>query len=157
MSIDYEALRGTAAGPPDNGSYDARLERAALVETRNGEQLVTEWTCPEGAWTSWNRFDATGLPFAQELLDGLAVDRTKLTDDYALESELYRVTGQTYRVVVSNSKGSQGDRVFTNTKVIGPAAQTTDVPGDLQGLQGRGGDPQRPLDGQKQDEEDIPF
>ena len=46
MPIDYDALHGNQAAPgvPADGEYDARLDRAAVVETRSAEKIVTEWS-----------------------------------------------------------------------------------------------------------------
>lgn len=135
--IDYEALRGgVVTGVPDNGSHTARLERAKLWEGDKGSQLITEWSNDKNVmWTSWNRFDANGLPYTQDLLDGLGIDRSKITDDDKLEAALNEAEGRMYSVRTDSKQGSQGDRWFINTYVDGPAvAEQPELPVDAEGL-----------------------
>lgn len=142
--IDFDKLRGDVpAGdePPEDGDHVARLERAVVVDTKRGEQVITEWSNEANVmWTSWNRFDATGLPYTQELLDGLGIDRSKVTEE-TLSDELARCEGATYQVTTSATKGSQGDRWFINTYVNQAvsasqrvASDAPDVPADANGL-----------------------
>jgi hypothetical protein len=140
--INYAALSGrpAVADHPPDGARQARLDRAALVDTQNGERLVTEWSDATGnglAWTSWNRFDTTGLPYTRDLLTGLEIDVAKLTDDDVLTAGLNAVTGRTYEVHTSSQQGSQGDRWFTSTYVDGHALgvqEELDAPIDTEGL-----------------------
>jgi len=134
--VDYEALRGgVTTGVPDNGAHTARLERAALIETDKGSNLVTEWSEDGLWWTSWNRFDGQGLPFTQQLLDSLGVDRSTITDDDELEQALSQAQGVLYLVHTDSKQGSKGDRWFINTYVDGRAVPTQDeLPVDTEGL-----------------------
>lgn len=141
--IDYSALQSGQLNVevPADGDHVAHLERAALVSTNNGERLVTEWA---GAnenvqWTSWNRFDETGLTYTVELLDGLGVDRSAIADDEAFTDALDAVVDNIYEVRTSSQKGKQGDRWFTTTYVNGRAtgvqeALEVDAPADTTGL-----------------------
>jgi hypothetical protein len=140
--INYAALSGqaTAADHPPDGHRQARLDRAALVDTQNGERLVTEWSDATNgglAWTSWNRFDTSGLQYTRELLAGLGIDTARLTDDDVLIASLNAVTGRTYDVRTASQQGSQGDRWFTSTYVDGHALgvqEELDAPIDTRDL-----------------------
>ena len=164
MPINYEALRTGSLNVenPDDGQHTARLERAALVSTSNGERLVTEWIDMQGPaqWTSWNRFDEMGLSYTNELLDGLGVDRTILTDDDSFTAELDRVTGTVYDIRTASQLGSRGDgRVFVTTYVNGrnegvQEALDVDVPVDRSDLQPPGGSAASKV---SHNTDDIPF
>ena len=149
MTIDFDKLRGDKSAAdeiPADGDHIARLERAVVVDTKRGEQIVTEWSNQANVmWTSWNRFDSSGMPYTQDLLDGLGIDRRKVTED-SLSDELARCEGGTYQVSTEANEGSQGGRWFINTYVRQPlrAGQTPpppdaqvvppDVPVDTAGL-----------------------
>jgi hypothetical protein len=162
MPINYEALRtgDTSAQLPADGSHTAILQRAALVTTNNGERLVTEWsdTTNGAAWTSWNRFDETGLSYTIELLDHLGVDRAAVADagdDDAFQAALDAVTGGAYDVRTTSQTGSRGDRVFVTTYVDARSQGvvqrlTDDIPVDTTDL------PQQPAAATVA-EDDIPF
>jgi hypothetical protein len=163
--IDYGALGADtgAGGVPDDGEHIARLERAALVETQNGERLVTEWSNQEHLWwTSWNRFDASGMSWTQELLDGLGVDRKNVHDDEEMEMALAEAVGRRYRVKTESKQGNQGDRWFTSTyvqeEITNPQTQLTDTPADTTGLPqaGVGASASAPSSDDP-DDDDIPF
>lgn len=136
MTVDYEALRGgVTTGVPENGSHTARLERAKLWEGDRGSQLITEWSENGLWWTSWNRFDAQGMQFTQELLDGLGIDRSKITDDDEFEAALNEVEGILYLVRTTAKEGSQSGKWFINTYCDGPAVpEQMDMPVDTEGL-----------------------
>jgi hypothetical protein len=148
MPIDYGALRGEVGTPdiPDDGDHIAYLDRAALVDTANGERLVTEWRDvfkPLIQWTSWNRFDSTGMSYTRDLLAGLGVDLSTVTEDDELIRELSVAQGGAYRVRTTSQMGSRGDRVFISTYVDGTAKGNDlqpelpmegDVPIDTSGL-----------------------
>jgi hypothetical protein len=146
VPIDYNALKDGAAAqvPPPDGDHTALLNRAALVETQNGERLVTEWQDASDSslqWTSWNRFDATGMSYTRELLMGLGIDLSggAIMDDSALTDALDAATNRMYDVKTTSQMGSRGDRVFVTTYVDGLAlgsqqALATDVPIDTRGL-----------------------
>lgn len=141
MPIDFDALRGERGSQqvPDDGLHTARLERIVIHESDRGESLITEWSDDQNVqWTSWNRFDASGLPYTQDLLDGLGVDRRKLTDEN-LADALARCEGSTYQVRTSSKRGSQGDRWFINTYIEQPLSRPdatlgSDIPADTSGL-----------------------
>ena len=127
--IDYEALRGEGGEPeiPEDINRVARLDRAALVDTNNGERLVTEWRDyykPLIQWQSWNRFDTTGMSYTRDLLKAIGVDMSTLTDDVALSSELSVASGGVFKVHTSSQLGNRGDRVFVTTYVDGKATGT---------------------------------
>jgi hypothetical protein len=152
--INYEALRTGASTVqvPADGTHQATLDRAALVSTDKGERLVTEWTDIDGTvgWTSWNRFDTTGMSYTRELLQGLGIDLNTVTDDTALTDALDQASHHVYQVRTSSQKGSQGDRWFTSTYVDGQS----------QGVQeSLNGDVDLPIDtaGLPEVKEDIPF
>lgn len=137
MPIDYAALQGDGAGTPDDGDHIALLERAVIVDTQNGERLVTEWRAPtdKAAWQSWNRFDVSGMSWTRDLLIGLGVDLKVVTDDDAMSDALNRVVNRYWRVHTTSQTGSQGDRVFVTTYVNGPAGPVEpDVPIDTRDL-----------------------
>lgn len=139
MPIDFDVLRGTGApATPDDGDHVAWLERAAIVETQNGERLVTEWrdTADKSVqWTSWNRFDTTGMSYTRDLLLGLGVDLSTVNDTVDLSDGLIAKVGLTWRVTTKSQMGSQGDRVFVTTYVNGRDTPVEpDVPIDTRGL-----------------------
>jgi hypothetical protein len=128
--IDYARLRGEGheVELPDDIHRVARLERIALVDTANGERLVSEWHDefkPYIQWQSWNGFDGQQFTYAKDFLMSLGVDMSALTDDAALRSQLFDITGQAFRVHTSSTVG-KGDppRVFINTYVDGVATGT---------------------------------
>lgn len=161
MPIDYNALQSGQATieAPTDGEHIAHLERAAIVSTNNGERLVTEWA---GAnenvqWTSWNRFDETGLSYTVELLDGLGVDRAAISNDDSFVDALDACVQNIYDVTTKSQMGSKGDRVFTTTYVKGRAtsyqeALEVDAPADTSDLP-RAGSPAAKV----ADDEKIPF
>lgn len=160
MPIDYQALSGAApldarAGVPMDGPHRARLEQAKLYEGDKGTRLITEWSDEQAQWTSWNRFDPDqyGLPKTQALLDGLGIDRAKITDDLALEAELAARKGHVYLVETESRQGSRGDKWFTDTVIVGDQGQLVDMPADTNGLPERGAAPDADLF----DDDDIPF
>jgi hypothetical protein len=147
MAINYKQLRGEGAPAiPKDGSHQATLDRAKIVDTKNGEALVTEWTTADGNvdWTSWNRFDTSGMGYTRELLLGLGVDLSTITDDDSLSAQLDGAQYHVYNVRTQSQKGSQGDRWFTSTYVTGRAdgvqtqmatnGEAPDVPIDAGGL-----------------------
>lgn len=139
MPIDFDALRGDGLPePPEDGEHTALLTRAVVVETQNGERLVTEWTAiGEGhvAWESWNRFDTTGMSFTRDLLIGLGINLKSVNDLDILGMELDKVVNYQWRVSTSSSMGNRGDRVFVNTYVTGKAGPVEpDVPIDTDDL-----------------------
>jgi hypothetical protein len=147
MPIDFDKLGGDrpVEDVPVDGVHKARLERAVVVTTKNGdERLVTEWSNESNVmWTSWNRFDAQGLPYTQDLLDGLGIDRKSLTDEVQLGNELASLEGGTWTVTTESNQGSQGDRWFTSTYVEGKAdpqvaaqaeQKRSDIPADVADL-----------------------
>lgn len=161
MPVDFEALRGekSAGGVPDDGLHTARLERAALVETDRGSRLITEWSDENNLmWTSWNRFDASGMAFTQELLDGLGINRKQVTEDNFAD-ELASVEGSTYQVRTESKQGSQGDRWFTSTyieqTIAGRQQTLADMPADTRGLPERDAAPNGA--GDLFGDDDIPF
>lgn len=163
--VDYDALAGNAgSGVPADGTHTARLERAALLETDNGSRLITEWSANGTWWESWNRFDGRGMSFTQDLLDGLGVDRSKVTNDDEMGDELSHAEGDTYRVRTESKRGSQGDRWFTSTYIEARVEGGTpppprpepesDAPADTAGLPAPGASaPANDLFG----DDDIPF
>jgi hypothetical protein len=139
MPVDFDALRSeTGSGVPDDGLHTARLERAAVIETDRGSRLITEWSDENNLmWTSWNRFDASGLKFTQDLLDGLGVNRSQITEDN-FSDELAQMEGGTYQVRTDSKQGKQGDRWFTSTyieqAIAGRQQTLADIPADSAGL-----------------------
>jgi hypothetical protein len=135
MSINYELLRGNSApSVPTDGKHHARLERAKLVGTQNGERLVTEWSTGQNTmWTSWNRFDATGIEYTRELLIGLGADLAAIDDDEQLEDALVDATGSSYEVT-TRLWGQHMDQVNT-TVVNGVQPELgSDMPTDTRDL-----------------------
>lgn len=138
MPVDYDALRGDGSvNTPDDGEHIALLERAALVETGKGDNVVTEWKAPseKASWQSWNRFDPSGMPYTRDLLVALGVNLSTLTDDDGLQAELDKCVNRYWRVNTTSRMGNQGDRVFITTYVNGPTGPPQpDVPIDSEGL-----------------------
>lgn len=122
---DYEALRGETGGLPPDGVHDAYLDGARLVDTRNGEMLVTDWRTvsdPLYCWSTWFGFEGQRLRFTQDFLDDLGVDRAHITDDDALNGALYARIGLVYTVRTSRWGSNGGGGV--NVEVEGQGAST---------------------------------
>jgi hypothetical protein len=114
---------------PDDGVHKAILDRAALVETRTGkEMVVTEWrdaTDELVQWQSWNQFEGQGFAYVRDLLLALGVplgdtdDRGTplIMDDEGLRRYLEIAQGGMYDVKTQSRE--VGDRVFVNTYVNG--------------------------------------
>ena len=116
---------------PDDGNHVAILDRASLVSTRSGEQIVTEWRDAKDytvQWQSWNRFEGNGFPYTRDLLIGLGVPLGKelpdgtpiIMDDDGLRREVEIAVGGMFNI---RTQSRQGDgRVFVNTYVDGLTA-----------------------------------
>ena len=130
-TIDYDQLRGESGGDPPDGMHSAYLARAALVSTRNGDKLVTEWqtTDPPHYWSTWFGFDGQQMKFTQEFLDSLGVDRPSVTNDDALEAALNECIGTVYTV------RTEAGAAWVNTYVEDTVeAAQTDLPIDTADL-----------------------
>jgi hypothetical protein len=132
--IDYDLLRGQVGGDPPDGLHSAYLMRAALVNTSSGTRLVTEWQTSGDEsyyWTTWFGFDGNRLGFTQDFLDGLGVDRSKVTDDDAFEQTLADVQGTVY--TVRTAAWSGGVNTYVEETPAPPPGQTSfgDVPIDM--------------------------
>jgi hypothetical protein len=158
MPINFAALRGEVSltNVPDDGNHQARLEGMRLVDTQNGERLVSDWSDAQDeflTWTTWNRFDATGMADTRELLMALGIDTSTLADGDALEEALVPVIGHVYNVHTQSNKGSRGDMWFTTTKVDGRAQHVqTAMSVDYGEMPHPDPPPATP-----EDEDDIPF
>jgi hypothetical protein len=130
VPINYDQLNTGEADvqTPDDGAHVAILDRASLVDTRSGEQVVTEWRDAKDytvQWQSWNRFEGAGFPYTRDLLVGLGVPLGKnapdgtplIMDDDGLRREIAIAQGGMFNV---RTVSRQGDgRVFVNTYVDG--------------------------------------
>jgi hypothetical protein len=131
--INYAQLAGGGeSAQPPNGMHRAFLMRARL-QTGAQDFVVTEWQAGPYWWETLYGFTASRIGFTQDALDGLGIDRAKITDDDALEAALYGAQGAEYRVRVE-----QNGR-FTNTYIEGAAAVgqpsfDSDIPADTSGL-----------------------
>ena len=142
MPINFDALR-TGAGMaqvPADGHHQATLDRAKVYEGDKGTSLITEWMTADGsaAWTSWNRFDQTGMEYTRDLLLGLGVNFDAINSEQELEDFLANHSvGHMFDVKTQSRQGSQGDKWFTNTYVDGKTLgvqEQIDVPADTTGL-----------------------
>lgn len=168
MSINYDQLNTGEAKtePPADGEHVAILERASLVDTRSGQQVVSEWRDAKSdsvAWQSWNRFDGAGFTYTRDLLLGLGVPLGKagsdglplIMDDDALKREIDVAVGGMFNV---KTQSRQGDgRVFVNTYVDGLArgvqlGMEPDVPIDTDGLP-----PVPPREPKPWEDDKVPF
>lgn len=132
MGIDWEALRGgTSALVPPAGIHTARLETAKIVQTNSGdEKMVTSWQTtgdPIYVWETWHGLSGRALGFTLELLDGLKVDRSKLTDYEAFDTGLAACIGRTYQVE-TKLWGSANDQVNVTILATGPVG--SDIPAE---------------------------
>lgn len=133
-SINYGQLAGATAEGPSDGLHTAFLMRARL-QTGAQDFIVTEWQVGDAYWETLYGFTPQRMPFTQDMLDGLGIDRAKLTDDDALEVALAEAQGQQYRVRVEHNGR------FVNTYIEGGStvqssaqASFADVPIDATGL-----------------------
>ena len=64
MPLDMDALKNATGGtePPD-GTHDALLEKVAILDTKNGMRLKTQWSAGDREfwWQSWLALDG-GTP-----------------------------------------------------------------------------------------------
>jgi hypothetical protein len=125
--INYGALRGEVETAPPAGMYDAYLIRARL-QTGRQDFVVTEWQADRFYWETLYGFTASRMQFTQDALDGLKVDRSKLTSDDDLEAQLADASGHVYRVRVERNGA------FVNTYIEGGTSPEPDVPVDTSGL-----------------------
>jgi hypothetical protein len=118
-------LRGEkaiATDTPADGTYTARLERAERRDASGMEKLVTEWSAGEGLWwSSWRDLELNprfpqGLQLALELLDGLGVDRSQITDDDAVLDQMLSLAEGNYYEVRTESR-EYGGRTFIDTYI----------------------------------------
>lgn len=149
---DYEALRGETGGLPPDGLHDAYLDRAALVDTRSGEMIVTEWRTvgdPLYMWTCWFGLSGQRLGFALDFLDQIGVDRADLADvdGSRLEDALDARIGLVF--AVRTKRWGEGGNGGVNVEVEGEQnQQSLDLPHDpVEPVAVAAGD----------DEDDIPF
>jgi hypothetical protein len=122
--IDYGLLAGNAGGEPTDGIYAAMLVRLELVHTQSGSRLVSEWQVSTGTpyyWTTWFGFAANRIGVTQDFLDGLGVDRSKVTDDESFEMALHQVVGRLYEVRTESWSG--GVNTFIEAVVDASAAR----------------------------------
>jgi hypothetical protein len=128
-NIDYDALRGGAGGDPPDGTHEAQLVRAKLVDTEKGTRLVTEWQTTGATpyyWATWFGFDGARLGFAQEFLDAIGADRSQITDDEAFEAALEGLAYQTY--VVRTAAWSGGVNTYiTEARDVAPDVPIAEV------------------------------
>lgn len=169
MSIDYDQLSPDTPDPtePPAGIHDALLQRASLVDTSNGQSIVTEWTAERWWWTAWFGFEPNRLRWTIEFLDAVGLDRRAIAnarDDTVFQQMLDGIVGDTFRVQIER-KGK-----YTNTYVLTPLTsrqqqlEETDVPIDVGGLPepvAAAREPQTAAVGAAAsapvDDEDIPF
>lgn len=158
---DYDALRGETGGLPPDGLHDAWLDRAALVDTRNGEMLVTEWRStgdPLYMWSTWFGFEGQRLSFTLDFLDSLGIDRSGLADvnGKRLEDALDDRLGTVYAVRTAQWGNGGGVNVTIEdsaqqTLDVAASEVTEDLPVDAPG------DPVEVGAGTDPDDDDIPF
>jgi hypothetical protein len=159
-SINYAQLAGGGNVTPPDGLHNAYLMRARL-QTGAQDFLVTEWQAGTFYWETLYGFTANRIRFAQDALDGLGIDRSKITNDDALEDALYRVQGGQFQV------RTEVNGNFVNTYVEGPvSARFEDMPADTSGLPDVSAPPAQPAQAPlpvgapaaaEDDEDDIPF
>jgi hypothetical protein len=134
-------LKSTSTGEPDEGIYQARIERCKIVTTKNGaEMMVTEFTTEYGhEWSAWHGFTSRQKDFAKDFVLGLGIDLDAMESDEELADALADCEGKTFEVRVSINESSDGSRKYVNTyieatpeavdRAFGP-----DVPIDTEGL-----------------------
>lgn len=125
--INFDQLRAGGSADPEAGLHEARLERAKVVDTKNGaEMMVTEWSTADNTqWTAWHGFTSKQLDFTVEYLDELGIGHDFATREQ-LEDALDTIVGRYFQVRVEISRG------FVNTFIEQPIEP--DVPIDAAGL-----------------------
>jgi hypothetical protein len=133
-SINYGKLGGNPDETlPPEGLHDAYLI-AARLQTGSQDFIVTEWQSGLFYWETLFGFTGGRIRFTQDALDGLGINRAKITDDDALSAALDDVRGSQFRVRVERNGN------FVNTyiegDVLGQAALASlgDAPIDTAGL-----------------------
>jgi hypothetical protein len=124
--INYDLLGaepGREPSEPPEGTHQATLVVAKVVETSKGTALVTEWSAEEGSyyWTTWFGFASNRIAITNELLDGIGVGRASIVRgetqeqrDEELTRQLWAATNKAYTVEVTRWSGG------VNTKVSSP-------------------------------------
>jgi hypothetical protein len=163
--INYDLLGGQAGGEPSEGTYQATLIRAQVIDTSKGSSLITEWSTSENPayyWSTWFGFSANRITVTNEFLDAIGVDRASIMRggtqderDEELTRQLWTATNQAYTVEVTKWSGG------VNTKVV--AAPAPDVSIDQTAMWEapiQSGGPPAPVGagaGGRSEDDDIPF
>jgi hypothetical protein len=132
--IDYGLLAGNAGGEPTDGIYAAMLVRLELVHTQSGSRLVSEWQVSAGTpyyWTTWFGFAANRIGVTQDFLDGLGVDRSRITDDESFELALHQVVGRMYEVRTESWSGGVNTFIESVVGSAGSSARPPSMDDDL--------------------------
>lgn len=155
-SINYSLLGGDASQttPPD-GIHSAYLMATRLQSSQNGDFLVTEWQAGPYWWETLFGFTTRRMAITQEFLDGLGIDRSRITDDDAFRLALAKAQGQVYTVRVENN----GNFVNTYMESAGPTQSRfdTDIPPVDEDLPSPGEAAAEPVAAHVPDDDDIPF
>jgi hypothetical protein len=149
--IDYGLLGGEQnrePSEPPEGTYQATLVVAKVVETSRGTALVTEWsteTEPPYYWTAWFGFAANRIAITNELLDGIGVDRaaivrggTQEQRDEELTRQLWAATNKVYAIEVTRWSGGVNTKVIVAPEVSPDQTQMWDAPISTEGLPAAG-------------------
>lgn len=131
--LKHASETGSSGEPPD-GFYTARLEHTALLDTKNGKRLKTEWrtvTAADGgtaeyAWDAWNGLEGAGAKFGADQLDALGITLAAITTEDQLRDALLDLENGIYTVRVERN----GNFLNTFVEDRGPALAAPAVPHD---------------------------
>jgi hypothetical protein len=138
MSDDFDSFKASDGGEPVDGTHTARLDAAAVLETRNGRRIKLTWQTTDYAywWESWHGVEGRAKGFTKDVLAGIGIKLDELGSWDELADELAVREGKVYRVEVERN----GD--WLNTSVSGDAAgEQLDLPADTAGLPERAAAP----------------
>jgi hypothetical protein len=146
---DFDDFKSNEGGEPVDGTHTARLEGAAVLDTKNGRRIKLTWQTVDYAhwWESWHGVSGRAKGFTKDVLAGIGVDLDALTSWDELSDHLAAAEGQVFEVTVERN----GD--WLNTSVVRLAKDVQlDLPVNGGGLP----DAQAAAAGMF-DDDDIPF
>jgi hypothetical protein len=147
---DFDDFKSSDGGEPVDGTHTARLDAAAVLDTKNGRRIKLTWQTVDYAhwWESWHGVSGKAKPFTKGVLAGIGVDLDALTSWDELSDQLADREGRVFEVTVERN----GD--WLNTSVVGLAKDVQlDLPVNGAGLP----DPDVAAAAGMFDDDDIPF
>jgi hypothetical protein len=133
---DFKRAAANGGGTePTDGVYSARLEHTAVLDTRNGKRIKTEWRTVDGAhaWDAWNGVEGGQARFGVELIEALGVTIAGLGSWEQLQDALLDCEERVYTVRVEVNGNFRN--TYVEDRLPGGAAAPAvppDIPVDTQ-------------------------